>query len=82
MIRTAAEETREDKIGHIGREIVNGVPPGVTATSVLIHPSLYPVEERPTKKRPAEHIRRGIKTTETLSRLNYRARGCSSGSRQ
>ena len=34
-MKTAAEETREDKIGHIGREIVDGVPLGGTATAAF-----------------------------------------------
>ena len=79
---TAAEETREDKIGNIGREIVDGVPLGGTATAASIAPSPSPAEERPTKNRPAQHIECGIKTTETASRLDYRARDYSGGSRQ
>ena len=38
-MRTAAEETQEDKIRHIGKEIVDGVPLGGTETATLIAPS-------------------------------------------
>ena len=62
-MRTAAEETREDNIGHIGPETVNGVPLGGMATTASMNPSLSPTEERPTKNHPAQHIGCGIKTT-------------------
>ena len=78
---TAAEEKREDKIGHIGQEIVYSFPLGGTATTDLISPSLYPAEERPTKKCTAQHIGCRITTTKTASRLDYWTRDCSSGLR-
>ena len=42
MMRTEAEKMREENIGHIGQEIVNGVPIGGTVMAALINPSPYP----------------------------------------
>ena len=78
-MRTATIETREDKIRHIGQETVNGVPIGGTATAALMALSPSPAEERPTKKRPAQHIGCGSTPTETMSQLAYQARDCSGG---
>ena len=66
-MRMATEETRKDKIGHIGQEIVDGVPLGVTAMASPM--ALYPstAEERPIKNCTAQHIGCGIKTTENAS---------------
>ena len=74
-MRTAAEEMREDNIGHIGREIIDGVPLGGTETAASVYMS--PAEERPTKNRTSQNIRCGIKKTERASQLDYRARDCS-----
>ena len=78
----ATEEIREDKIGNIGREIVDGVPLGRTATAASTAPSPFPEEEQPKKNRPTQHIGCGIKTTDMASPLDYRALDCSGGLRQ
>ena len=72
MMRTVAEDMREDMIENIGREIINGVPLGRTETADSMAPSPSPVEERPTKNRPSNHIRCRTKTAEMGSRLDYR----------
>ena len=64
--RTAAEETWEDKIRHIGREIIDGVSLRGMATENLMDPYPSPAEERITKKLPAHNIGYGIPTTETI----------------
>ena len=71
-MRKAAKETREDKIGHIGKEIVNYVRLGGTPTAASMAPSPSLTEERPTNNRPAHNIGRGIKTMEKASKLDYR----------
>ena len=81
-MRTAVVETQEDNTGHIGWEIVDGVPLGGTATADSMAPSPSPVEVRPKKKRPAQHIGCGTITIKTVSQLAYQARGCSGGSHQ
>ena len=68
-MRTAAE-TRDNKYGvgtdtggkcgRIGRENVDGVPLGSMATAASMDLTPYLTEERPTKKRPAQHIGRGL----------------------
>ena len=67
------EEMREDKIRHIGQEIVEHVPLSGTATADSM------AEEEPTKNHPSQHIECGITTTKTASRLDYQAQGCSGG---
>ena len=63
----AEVETQEDKIRHNGRENVDSVPLGVTATAALMDPSPSPTEERPTKNRPKQNIGCGSTTTEKVS---------------
>ena len=75
-------ETKEDRIGYIGCEIINGVPLNGTEMTVSMAPSPSPAEKQPTKKRPAQNIGCGRKTTETVSLLAYSTRDCIRGSRQ
>ena len=49
---TVSIETREEKCRHIGRESVEGVPPGGTATVSTMTPSPSLAKEFPTKKWP------------------------------
>ena len=58
-----AAETREDKIGHIGREIIDVVPLRGTAITASMDPYPYPAEEWSMKNRPTDHIGCGITTT-------------------
>ena len=62
-MRTTEEETQEDNIGHIGKDVTDGVPLGGTATESSMDPSLSPAEERPENNYLAQHIGSGIKTT-------------------
>ena len=59
--------TREDKISHIGWEIINGVTLIVMAAASLMDQSLSPLEERLTEKHPTQYIRHGSTTIETVS---------------
>ena len=67
MMGSEAVDTQEENIGHIGREIVDGVL--VSGTSTAASMDLYPspAEERPTKKRPAHRIRHGTAEALTVS---------------
>ena len=61
-------EMREDNIRHNGRENVDSVPLGGTATVASTAPSLSPAdEERPEKKCPSQRIGRGIAEVATVS---------------
>ena len=75
-------ETWEDNIRHIGQVKVDSLPPGRMATVVFMdpHPSLE--EELQTKKRSVHYIICEVTTMETVSRLAYQARDCSSKSQQ
>ena len=63
--RTAEVETQEDKIIHNGQKNVDSVPLRGTAMADSMVPS--PADERTTKKRPAQRIRRGIAEAVELS---------------
>ena len=41
-MRTAEDETRKEKIGNIGKEIVDGIPLSGTATAALMDMYPYP----------------------------------------
>ena len=70
-------ETREDECGggtdtrgqaqayRAGK--IDGVPLGRMATAAPMAPTPYLAEERPTKKRPTQRIRRGIAEAATVS---------------
>ena len=73
----AEADKREKNIGHIGRKTVNGVQLGRTEMVASMDPSPSSIEEHPTKKYPANNIGYRIKTTETVSRLDYWMRYCS-----
>ena len=64
---TTVAETREDKGRRIGRENVDGVPLGRTATAAPMAPTPSLVEERLTKRRPAQNIGREIAEAATVS---------------
>ena len=75
-MKTAAE-THDDECGggtdaggqsrgHIGRKHVDGVLLNKTATEAPMAPTPSLAEERPTKKHPACHIRRGIAEATTV----------------
>ena len=81
-MRKEAAETWEDKIGHIGRKIVDGVPLSRAAAAASMDLSPYPAEERSMKNHPTHHIGCGITTTEMAYRLDYPTRDCSSRSWQ
>ena len=67
-MRTAAVKTWEDNIRHNGQENFCSVPLGGTAAAASMALSLSPAEEeRPTKKRPNQRIRRGIAEAMTVS---------------
>ena len=63
----AAVETREDKHGRIGREKVDGVPLGRTATAAPMASTPSLAGEWPTKKRRAQPIGRAIAEAATVS---------------
>ena len=60
-------DTREDKGRRIGRENVDGVPLGRTATAAPMAPTPSLVEELTTKKHPAQHIGCEIAEAATVS---------------
>ena len=64
---TMSAETWEDRRGRIGRENVDGVPHGRTATAAPMAPTPSLAEERPTKKRPAQRIGQRIAEAATVS---------------
>ena len=81
-----AAQTKEARRGNIGRENVDGVPSGRTATAapMALTPSL--AEERPTKKRPAQSIGReiaeaatGVSTDRVRHGISAADRGSSDG---
>ena len=59
-------QTREDKRGYIGRENIDGVALGRTATVDLMDPTPSLAEEQLTKSRPAQRIGRGIAKLATV----------------
>ena len=67
MMSEVAVQTQEYKCGCIGRENVDVVPLGITATAypVSLTPSL--AEERPVAERPTQRIGCGIAEAATVS---------------
>ena len=61
------DKDSRDNISHNVLGNSDSVTPGVTTTTALMDPSLSPTKERPTNKRPAQHIRRAIEEAEMVS---------------
>ena len=80
-ISVVAVDTRKEKCGHIGQENVDSVPLGRMSTAVPMALTTYLAEERPTKKRPAQHIGCGIIIESTVSQPDYWTQDCSGRSR-
>ena len=53
-------EKQEDKCGRIGRENIDGVPLGRTATAASMAPNKYLAEEQHSNNHPAHNIGCGI----------------------
>ena len=72
----------EDKIMNISQEKADGVP--IEGSEMEYSMNTYPstADERLTKKDTTQNIRSRIKTTETVSWMDYQTWDCSGGSRQ